>query len=134
VHLLPDSQETNVSVDAEVLGFAWRAYLAAESDARGKPVDGAQVFVAQDEDGLRIDLRCDAPQGASETHPATFERTDLVGYLRYSHGPERLENSMGLGLAEELVVCHGGTVEMLGKPGSGSGIRIRLPTHGSPSS
>jgi light-regulated signal transduction histidine kinase (bacteriophytochrome) len=129
-HLLPDSQASNVSVDAEVVGFAWRAYLATESDSSGKPVDAAGILVRQDEDSVQIDLRCDASETAQDPGTEAVERTDLLGYLRFSHGPARLENSLGLGLAEELVVCHGGTLEMFGKPGARSGIRIRLPGAG----
>lgn len=118
-HLLPESQHSNVDVDAEVVGFAWRAYLATESDSVGRPVDGAGLLVRQDGGCVQIDLRCDGAGAA--------ERTDLPGYLRFSHGPARLENSLGLGLAEELLVCHGGALEMFGKPGARSGIRLRLP-------
>jgi K+-sensing histidine kinase KdpD len=127
VHLLPTSQPASVSIDAEVVGFAWRAYLATEADSAGRPVDCAELLVRQDDEAVQIDLRCAGQASPDDALAAPDERTDLLGYLRFSHGPARLENSLGLGLAEELLVCHGGALEMSGKPGSGSGIRIRLP-------
>src|SRR4029450_13848987 len=108
--LLAQSQQSNVSVDAEVVGFAWRAYVATESDSVGRPVDGAGLLVRQDGDCVQLDLCCDGAGAGGAPGPGASEPTDLPGYLRFSHGPARLENSLGLGLAEELLVCHGGAL------------------------
>lgn len=127
VQLLPTSQAAIAPVDAEVVGFAWRAYLATESDSAGRPLDGVGLLVRQDDASVQIDLCCAGQEPTSPEESAAVERTDLLGYLRFSHGPARLENSLGLGLAEELLVCHGGALEMFGKPGGRSRMRIQLP-------
>lgn len=127
VRLSPASQAANVDVDAEVVGFAWRAYLATESDAAGKPIDEAVLRIQHESGAVVLDLQCGPDPTSGESDWKQAEKSDLSGYLRFSQGPSRLENSMGLGLAEELVLRHGGLLGIFGKPGSGSGLRVRLP-------
>ncbi len=125
VHLAARSAAPILDVDAEVIGFAWRAYVAVESDSSGKPMDAAEVIVAQDGSELLVELNSGSTAELVAATPSEF--VDLAGYLRHNSGPARLENSLGLGLAEELVIRHGGKLEVFGRPGAGSGIRMRIP-------
>jgi K+-sensing histidine kinase KdpD len=127
VHVSASSQDARVDVDAEVVGFAWRAYLAAESDAAGKPVGEACLQVRREPDAIVLELQCGSLAQGEAPAWSQAETSDLSRYLRFSQGPARLENSMGLGLAQELVHCHGGELEVFGKPGARSGMRVRLP-------
>lgn len=126
VNLAARSAAPILEVDAEVIGFVWRAYVAVESDSTGKPMDAAELIVVPEVSGVLVELH-----GGSTTVQSartTSEIVDMAGYLRHNSGPARLENSLGLGLAEDLVIRHGGELGVFGRPGAGSGIRVRLPT------
>lgn len=115
-------------VDAEVVGFALRAFVAVESDSSGKPVEGAELLLAPDADACVVELHCGAEPGVTTVKPwSESPALDLAAYLRLNGGPARLENSLGLGLAQELLIRHGGTMSVFGRPGAHSGIRVRLP-------
>ncbi len=127
VRVSVESAPALAQVDAEVLGFAWRAYVAVESDAAGKAVDGAEVIVMPSSEDLVVDLYCGSSAELSASDSLTTSRVEVPEFLRHNAGPARLESSLGLGLAHELVVRHGGDIEMFGRPGAGSGMRVRLP-------
>jgi signal transduction histidine kinase len=128
VLLAPGPRPTLADVDAEVLGFAWRAFVAVESDSAGKPVESADLIVEPERDAVVVELQCGsnaallvpgAPTGAASV--------ELSAFLRHNGGPGRIESSLGLGLAQELLIRHGGSMTVFGRPGSRSGIRVRLP-------
>lgn len=127
VQLAPGTDSPLAAVDAEVLGFAWRTYVAVAIDALGTVIHQAHLQVNADDRELVIqlgcgpDLRADGPLGASN---ATIE---LSGFLNHNGGPARLESSLGLQLAADLVVSHGGILEVSGRPGAVSGLNLRLP-------
>jgi signal transduction histidine kinase len=124
--LASGSQPTLADVDAEVLGFAWRAFVAVESDSAGKPVESADLIVAPERGEVVVELQCGSSPGlpGAPTGPASV---DLSAFLRHNGGPGRIESSLGLGLAQELLIRHGGSMTVFGRPGSRSGIRVRLP-------
>lgn len=113
-------------VDAEVLGFAWRAYVAVECDAAGQPVREADLAVSATDDNLLVELSCErSARPRSPAPPAA--PIELVKFLGQNGGPARLETSMGFGLAQSLVETHGGDLSVWGRPGVASGLRLRLP-------
>lgn len=116
------------TVDAEVVGFAWRAYVAVESDACGRAIDEAELIVRKARDDLSVELRCGLDPAIGTGAAISEARVELPSYLRHNGGPARLESSMGLSLAEDLVVSHGGDLEVWGRPGARSGLRVRFPT------
>lgn len=124
-----DTHSTLADVDAEVLGFAWRAYVAVENDARGKPTDEAELSVSGDADDLVLEVRCGFEHAAADVRPwATSTAIEVPAYLRHNGGPSRLECALGLGLAQDLVESHGGELHVWGRPGAQSALRLRFPT------
>ncbi|HEV8113680.1 MAG TPA: histidine kinase dimerization/phospho-acceptor domain-containing protein [Planctomycetota bacterium] len=119
---VPSHSSSVASVDAEIVGFAWRAYVAVESDATGVPVRGAILEMRPADDEVTIELSC-----GSSPRSATPEAVEIAQYLRHNGGPARLENAMGFALAEALVESHGGDFGVWGRPGAASGLRLRLP-------
>jgi two-component system, OmpR family, sensor histidine kinase KdpD len=119
---VPSHASSIASVDAEVLGFAWRAYVAVESDATGGPVRTATLDMHPANDDVMIELVCGTPPRSGTPDPV-----ELSQYLRHNGGPARLENAMGFALAQYLVESHGGQFGVWGRPGSASGLRLRLP-------
>jgi signal transduction histidine kinase len=118
----PSGARIVADVDAEVLGFAWRAWIAVQADAAGKPVDVAQVRLVAPVGSVVVELSASAG-----SDPGSGDRVDLGGYLRHNGGAARLETALGLALAEEVVVLHGGELGVWGRPGDGSGLRVRFP-------
>lgn len=115
-----------VDVDAEVLGFVWRAYVAVEKDSLGKPLDGAALRVLAASGELILELSW----AGSRAEPVPLARRDVVdlaSFLRHSGGPARLESALGLGLAQELVFSHGGDLQVWGRLGGHSGLRVCMP-------
>ena len=127
VRVSVESAPALAQVDAEVLGFAWRAFVSLESDAAGKAVDGAKVIVIPGADDLVVDLFCGSSDELSASDSFAASRVELPEFLRHNGGSARLESSLGLGLAQELMVRHGGDLEVFGRPGVRSGLRVRLP-------
>lgn len=128
VRLGHDARSALAVIDAEVVGFAWRAYVAVECDALGHPVDEAELVVIKAQDDLTVELKCGA-EPVTLSGPAISEaNVELPSYLRHNGGPARLESSMGLSLAQDLVVSHGGQFEVWGRPGARSGLRLRFPS------
>jgi len=122
------SRESVLGVDSEVLGFAWRAFVALQADARGAPVHAAELEVVRASEQLQFELRC-APD--VEQLPETFGQelvpaAELQSFLRLNNGAGRLECGFGLTLAEHLIVCHGGKFAVWGRPGSSSGLRLSM--------
>lgn len=116
-------------VDAEILGFAWRAFVAVEADASGSPVHELALEIREAQGAVLVELR----RGSTgDPDPRAVESASLeVGsYLRHNGGSARLETSMGFSLAQDLVVSHGGELGVWGRPGAGSGLRVRLPAAG----
>jgi two-component system sensor histidine kinase KdpD len=119
---VPSHSSSIASVDAEILGFAWRAYVAVESDAAGDPVLSASMDMHSANDEETFELICgNAPRSG------TPEAVELPQYLRHNGGPARLENAMGFVIAQALVQSHGGDFSVWGRPGAASGLRLRLP-------
>lgn len=125
VRLAANTTSALVEVDAEVLGFAWRAYNAVEHDSRAKPIDDAELELNRAADALEVELRCGAP-APNETSLAR-PVLELPGFLRHNGGPDRLESGLGLQLAQDLVVSLGGELHVWGRPGIRSGLRLRFP-------
>ncbi|MEK4980521.1 sensor histidine kinase [Bacillus sp. FSL K6-6540] len=75
---------------------------------------------------LRIDIRDTGP-GIEEEHlPYLFNR-----FYRTDEARARHQGGMGLGLAiaKEFIVSHGGTIQAESKPGQGTTFTVRLPYH-----
>jgi hypothetical protein len=123
------SRQTETSVvhiDAELVGFAWRAYIAVESDTRGRPVDETELHLIQAEDDVLIEMRVGLDDPAARALASSEARVELPAFLRHNGGPARLETSMGLNLAQDLVTSHGGDMELWGRPGARSGLCLRF--------
>lgn len=128
VQSIPSGVVRIVEVDAELLGFAWRAFVAVESDARGRALDELELRSEWNDGRLVVELSTrdgSTPAGADLRVPRPYvARQD---YLRHNGGPARLECALGFGLAEELLASHGGEVQVWGRPASASGLRVTLP-------
>lgn len=126
VHLGSGTTTAVARLDAEVLGYAWRAFISVEADAIAGPVHEIGVDVHSAGADWVIELRCGGSNRllSSAPPPALIEAPI---YLRHNGGSARLETSMGFGLAQDLVVCHGGELGVWGRPGATSGLRLRLP-------
>lgn len=124
VHVATPSVIANL--DAEILGFAWRAYVAVETDATGGPIHEADLEVQIGKDEVIAELRCGGSAHAVVPTPGNSV-LDVPSYLRHNGGPARLERSLGFSLAQDLVECHGGDFLVWGRPGAASGLRLRLP-------
>lgn len=122
------TRESALKVDSEVLGFAWRAFVAVQVDARGAPVHAAELEVVRANQHVQLELRCapDLEQLPAKLGEDVVPAADLQNFLRLNNGPGRLECGFGLTLAEHLLVCHGGSFSVWGRPGSSSGLRLSL--------
>jgi hypothetical protein len=108
-------------LDPDLIGFVLRAYVAIENDARGKPTDEASLEVTEEDGHVVVEMRC----GANGSVPG--DRSDATNFMQQNVGPARMESSMGFGLAEDLVLSHGGEFEVWGRPGRASALRLRFP-------
>jgi len=127
------SQDTLTEVDPEVLGFALRAYAALEHDARGKSPADVDLLVRKESGHVQIDVSTHGPRGAADsTTGPNFDagELELTQFLRHNGGADRLETSLGLKLAQDLLVSLGGDLQVYGRPGLGSGMRLRIPLTG----
>lgn len=134
---IPASLARFVEVDAELLGFAWRAFVAVENDARGQPldelelrcdvVDGRLISELSTRDGATAPIAPIVPIGVTADPSRARPFVARQDYLRHNGGTERLECAMGFGLAEELVASHGGEVQVWGRPAACSGLRVAFP-------
>lgn len=54
---------------------------------------------------------------------------DLLPHVleRFVRGPESTGSGLGLAIAHDIVVAHGGTIQVESKPGSGTTVRLSLP-------
>ncbi len=62
-------------VDAEIVGFAWRAFVAVQNDARGKPIDELEVAIQPAEAVVWIDVASHSGESSSSTRALA----DVVG-------------------------------------------------------
>lgn len=128
VRLAANTPAALVDVDAEVLGFALRAFAAVEVDARAQSIGDVELAIVPSTDHLLVELRS-AHEPAAGTLPAPTDSTlELSSFLRHNGGADRLETALGLRLAQDLVISLGGDLEVWGRPGVRSGIRVRLPS------
>lgn len=116
-------------VDAEILGFAWRAFVAVEADASGGPVHELALEIREAPGAVLVELRRGSTS-VQDAHAVASASLEVGSYLRHNGGNARLETSMSFSLAQDLVVSHGGELGVWGRPGAGSGLSVRLPAGG----
>lgn len=124
VLLASPSRGSLADVDVEVLGFAWRAYVAMEIDTLGHAAEAAEVAILEEPESLLVELRCTTPGVATSEGPIV--PLELGSYLRHTDGSGRHENALALGLAQDLILSHEGSFQLWGRPGAGSGLRLRF--------
>lgn len=127
VRLAPNMSTALVDVDAEILGFAWRAYAAVEHGTRARSVDECELLLEKGFQDVRVELRCGPPNPVATGSQTLETDLELTEFLRHNGGPDRLESAMGLKLAEDLVISLGGELRVWGRPGVRSGLRFRFP-------
>ena len=127
VSLTPNTRTPLLDVDAEVLGFAWRAYTQFEHDTRSSAVDDAELEFHAEPGHIRVELTCRGPTANEAVQVPSEHVVDLSAFLRHNAGPDRIESAMGLKLAQDLVISLGGDLTVWGRPGVRSGIRLRFP-------
>lgn len=112
-------------VDADLVAFAWRAFVALQGDPAGGRLDGWVLRVSSMPHECELELR----SGSDELDPPgpDAQEADIQSYVHHDTGPERLENGLALTLAYHLVASHEGRMELRGRPGSGSSLRLALP-------
>lgn len=112
-----------VVCDAEVIAFAWRAFLAFERDAAAQP---AVHFVIECfPTAERRDCIGLSPLGVGVTGAP---RADLDAFVRQGGGKNRLETSLALRIACELLSLHAYEVELRGQPAHAAVLLITLPS------
>lgn len=127
VRLAPNTPTAVVEVDAEILGFAWRAYTNFEQDSRAGSVDEAELELHKETGHVRVELRCLGPTPVPCLTATREPIVELSSFLRHNGGPNRVESAMGLKLAQDLVISLGGDLQVWGKPGVRSGLSLRFP-------
>ncbi len=124
VKLGPGSLAAVCDVDAEIVGFAWKAFVAALADARNALIAEAQVSIACLSSELLLDFEC-GDSGAQQAIPR--KPVTLQEFLIHGRGSARTECAMGLGLAEAILEAHGGALTLIGTLGTGASMRLSLP-------
>ncbi len=127
VRLASNTPAAIVGVDAEILGFAWRAYTSFEQDNCAASVDVAELEFHTEQTELRVELRCLGPTASQSVLDPREPTIELPAFLRHNGGPNRVESAMGLKLAQDLMISLGGDLQVWGKPGVRSGLRLRFP-------
>ncbi|MCA9320243.1 MAG: HAMP domain-containing histidine kinase [Planctomycetes bacterium] len=128
IQLVPGPAETQIELDAELLSYAWSAYATAVCQTTG--LQGINVeleFWPSDRNRISLRLRCGGLP--VDAHRAE-EGNGLRRFLGYSNDATRLETSMRLHLAHDLVTSHGGELVVAGRPGQYSDILVCLPAAG----
>jgi two-component system, OmpR family, sensor histidine kinase MtrB len=108
-------------IEAAVVACAWSAYLALEQEVAGTAPRNIALEVDCHDGCLALHL------GTGEGADVGVSAFDLPRFLRESGGNVRPETSLALRVAVELVRMRGGTVELWGRPGASSVLRICLP-------
>ncbi len=97
---------------------------ALEHGAKDKPV---RVTIAGDVEGVRLEVRNEGNLIPSDLLPHLFDRL--------TQGPSaKAPGSIGLGLfiAKQIVVAHGGTIDVESTEATGTTFLVRLPRHAAP--
>ncbi|MEC0206490.1 ATP-binding protein [Paenibacillus lautus] len=129
LRLTSATERTSVSVDpSRITQVFLNLFINA---VRYTPQDGLVRITLQEEPAsgmLRIDIRDTGP-GIEEEHlPYLFDR-----FYRTDEARARHQGGMGLGLAiaKEFIVSHGGTIQAESQQGHGTTFTVRLPYHDS---
>jgi signal transduction histidine kinase len=108
-------------LDGALLDFAWRAYLALERDVSGRLPESVEVQLEQVDRATCLTLIVGV--GVDPRGPAS----DLSHFLVQAGDSARLESRHALRLADQLVRLRNGTLELHGRAGNGSALRLQLP-------
>lgn len=129
LRLTSATERTSVPVDpSRITQVFLNLFINA---VRYTPQDGLVRITLQEEPAsgmLRIDIRDTGP-GIEEEHlPYLFDR-----FYRTDEARARHQGGMGLGLAiaKEFIVSHGGTIQAESQQGHGTTFTVRLPYHDS---
>jgi signal transduction histidine kinase len=114
-------ESSTARLDRTLLEFAWRAYLAVERDVSSRLPEPVEVQLEHAEGDTRLTLIVGV--GVDPQGPAA----DIAHFLVQAGERARLESRHALRLAEQLVRLRGGTLELRGRAGNGSTLRLRLP-------
>lgn len=119
--------KTETEGDVTVLGDADRLEQLfsnlLDNAIKNSPADGEVRVASRRLNGDNIEIRiADSGPGIPvEQLPYVFERFYQVTGVRTGVG-------LGLAIAKEIVLAHGGTIEAKGEPGEGAEFIVRLPT------
>ncbi len=92
---------------------------------RHTPAGGSITVHVGRREGAAVIEVSDTGQGIpEELLPHVFER--------FAKGPGSAGSGLGLTIARDLVLAHGGTIEAISRPGEGTTIRFTLPLGGAP--
>ncbi|APR82046.1 two-component sensor histidine kinase [Minicystis rosea] len=117
----PDGQQGSASVDPERLSIALSNLVS--NAIRHTPAGGRVTLRSSREDhALRIDV-ADTGEGISaELLPRVFDRSFTT-----SSGSGQGRHGLGLSIAREIVLQHGGDLSVASEPGKGSTFSLVLP-------
>jgi two-component system OmpR family sensor kinase len=92
---------------------------------KNSPHEDVIKIVGRNIDNRLVELRIidNGPGIPPEQLPHLFERFHQMGGTRSGFG-------LGLAIAREIIIAHGGTIEALSEPGEGAEFVIRLPASG----
>ncbi|WP_339291594.1 ATP-binding protein [Paenibacillus sp. FSL W8-0187] len=129
LRLTSATEHTSVPVDpSRITQVFLNLFINA---VRYTPQDGLVHITLQEEPAsgmLRIDIRDTGPGIDAQHLPYLFDR-----FYRADEARARHQGGMGLGLAiaKEFIVSHGGTIQVESQQGQGTTFTVRLPYHDS---
>jgi signal transduction histidine kinase len=118
----PGAPAGPVSVDPERLGIAL-ANLISNAIRHTRPGGRVRLRSARDANGLRVEVVDDGEGIAADLLPRIFDRS----FTTSSDAGGRTRHGLGLTIAREIVLQHGGELQATSEPGRGSTFSLLLP-------
>jgi signal transduction histidine kinase len=121
VHPVIAEPHRRAEVDPDLLRYCWRAFLSIKAQDIQRELD-PEILLHSDEDGfVTVDLRL-----AKDSE--LTERVDCAKYfLEHLDSPVH-DACFAMSLAADLVTARGGSLELHGREGIPTGIRLHVPS------
>lgn len=121
-------REATADIDADLVAFVWRPFVAMHSDSAGCPTRCSSLSVDSTPGACVVVLQLAADDDA--TARSDQPEVDVQSYVCLGTGPGQLENALALTLAHHLVASHDGHMALGGRPGECCSLRLALPLNG----
>jgi hypothetical protein len=107
-----------VRIDAQILAFAWRAFLGVHNEAAPLAAVDLDIDIESTPEGTWIELWIgQRPDGVPL-------RIGLAQFAQAGTEAGQPAACFALGLAESLIERHGGSMELWGRPGATASLRL----------